>query len=96
MLGKAIQYTLNQWPYLIAYLNHGMTELDTNYVENKIREIALGKKNWLFFGNQDCGNIHALFYSLIISAIINELNPRLYIHYLLTKIQDMRLKPLIL
>ena len=89
-LGKAIQYTLNQWPYLIAYLNHGMAEIDTNYVENKIREIALGKKNWLFFGNKDCGNIHALFYSLIISAVINELNPRVYIHYLLTKIHDLR------
>ena len=89
-LGKAIQYTLNQWPYLIAYLNHGMAEIDTNYVENKIREIALGKKNWLFFGNKDCGKIHALFYSLIISAIINELNPRVYIHYLLTKIHDIR------
>lgn len=89
-LGKAIQYTLNQWPYLIAYLKHGMAEIDTNYVENKIREIALGKKNWLFFGNKDCGKIHALFYSLIISAIINELNPRVYIHYLLTKIHDLR------
>lgn len=89
-LGKAIQYTLNQWPYLIAYLNHGMAEIDTNYVENKIREIALGKKNWLFFGSKDCGKIHALFYSLIISAIINDLNPRVYIHYLLTKTQDLR------
>lgn len=89
-LGKAIQYTLNQWPYLIAYLNHGMAEIDTNYVENKIREIALGKKNWLFFGNKNCGKIHALFYSLIISAIINDLNPRVYIHYLLTKIHDIR------
>lgn len=89
-LGKAIQYTLNQWPYLIAYLKHGMAEIDTNYVENKIREIALGKKNWLFFGNKDCGKIHALFYSLIISAIINDLNPRVYIHYLLTKIHDLR------
>ena len=67
-----------------------MAEIDTNYVENKIREIALGKKNWLFFGNKDCGKIHALFYSLIISAIINELNPRVYIHYLLTKIHDIR------
>ncbi len=46
-LGTAIAYTLKQWPYLIAYLRHGMAEIDTNYVENKIRDIALGKKNWL-------------------------------------------------
>ena len=89
-LGKAIQYMLNQWPYLIAYLQHGMAEIDTNSVENKIREIALGKKNWLFIGNKDSGKIHALFYSLIISSVINELNPRVYIHYLLTKVHDLR------
>ena len=31
-LGKAISYTLNQWPFLVAYLRHGMAEIDTNYV----------------------------------------------------------------
>ena len=67
-----------------------MAEIDTNYVENKIRDIALGKKNWLFIGNEDCGKIHALWYSLIISSIINELNPRVYIHYLLTKVHQLR------
>jgi len=89
-LGKAISYTLKQWPYLVAYLQHGMAEIDTNYVENKIRDIALGKKNWLFIGNEDCGKIHALWYTLIISAIINELNPRVYIHYLLSKVHQLR------
>lgn len=77
-------------PYLIAYLRHGMAEIDTNYVENKIRDIALGKKNWLFIGNEDCGKIHALWYTLIISSIINDLNPRVYIHYILTKVHELR------
>lgn len=89
-LGNAITYTLNQWQYLIAYVNHGMAEIDTNAIENKIRTIALGKKNWLFMGNEDCGKIHALWYTLILSAIINELNPRVYIHYLLTKVHQLR------
>jgi transposase len=89
-LGKAIAYTLRQWPYLIAYLRHGMAEIDTNYVENKIRDIALGKKNWLTIGNEECGAIHALWYTLIISAVINDLNPRVYIHYLLTKVHELR------
>jgi transposase len=89
-LGNAIAYTLNQWPYLIAYLRHGMAEIDTNYVENKIRDIALGKKNWLFIGNENCGKIHALWYTLIISAVINDINPRVYIHYLLTKVHQLR------
>lgn len=89
-LGHAISYTLKQWPYLIAYLRHGMAEIDTNYVENKIRDIALGKKNWLFIGNEDCGKIHALWYTLIISSILNDLNPRVYIHYILTKVHELR------
>jgi transposase len=89
-LGNAISYTLKQWPYLIAYLRHGMAEIDTNYVENKIRDIALGKKNWLFIGNEHCGKIHALWYTLIISSIINDLNPRVYIHYILTKVHELR------
>jgi hypothetical protein len=89
-LGAAISYTLKQWPYLIAYLRHGMAEIDTNYVENKIRDIALGRKNWLFIGNEDCGKIHALWYTLIISSIINDLNPRVYIHYILTKVHELR------
>jgi hypothetical protein len=81
---------MKQWPYLIAYLQHGMAEIDTNYVENKIRDIALGKKNWLFIGNEACGKIHALWYTLIISSIINDLNPRVYIHYILTKVHELR------
>lgn len=89
-LGLAIKYTLNQWPYLIAYLRHGVAEIDTNLVENKIRPTALGKRNWLFMGHEDSGKIHALWYSLVLSAIINGLNPRVYIHYLLTQIHDLR------
>ena len=89
-LGQAITYTMNQWFYLRAYVNHGMAEIDTNYVENKIRDIALGKKNWLCIGNEECGKIHALWYTLIISAIMNKLNPRVYIHYLLTKVHALR------
>ena len=91
-LGKAVFYTLKQWSYLVAYLQHGMAEIDTNHIENKIRDIALGKKNWLFIGNEACGKIHALWYTLIISAIINDLNPRVYIHYILTKVHPLRRK----
>lgn len=89
-LGLAIKYTLTQWPYLIAYLRHGAAEIDTNLVENKIRPTAIGKRNWLFMGHEDSGRIHALWYSLVLSAIMNGLNPRVYIHYLLTQIHDLR------
>jgi transposase len=86
------QYMLKQWPYLIAYLRHGTVEIDTNQVENKIRPVALGKKNWLFMGNEDSGKIHAFWYTLVLSAMMNGLNPRAYVHYILTKIHDIRMK----
>lgn len=91
-LAKAIDYTLNQWPYLIAYCRHGMAEIDTNAIENKIREIALGRKNWLFIGNANSGKVHALFFSLVASCVLNELNPRVYLHYLLTQVHAIRKK----
>jgi len=91
-LGNAIQYTLKQWKYLIAYLRHGQAEIDTNGVENQIRVVALGRKNWMFMAHEEAGIIHATFYSLILSAKRNGLNPRIYIHYLLTKIHDLRQK----
>src|SRR3569623_1405543 len=81
---------LKQWPYLIAYVNHGHVEIDTNLVENKIRPIALGRRNWLFMEHEDSGKIHSLWYSLIASALMNDLYPRIYILYLLTKIHDLR------
>lgn len=90
-LASAIQYMLNQWYYLIAYCRHGSVEIDTNWVENKIRPTALGKKNWLFMGHEDSGLIHALWYSLVLSAMLNGLNPRVYVHYLLTQIHELRI-----
>ena len=89
-LAKAIQYSLTQWPYLIKYLRHGQAEIDTNWVEGEIRNIAIGKKNWMFIGNKKSGQVHAFFYSLTLSAILNKLNPRLYLHYLISKIHDIR------
>ena len=41
-------------------------------------------------GNKESGKIHALWYTLIISSIINDLNPRVYIHYILTKVHELR------
>lgn len=76
----------------LFYKGYDKAEIDTNYVENKIRPIAFSKKNWLFIGNEKSGLIHALFYKLVLSALMNEINPKLDIHYLLTKIDDLRLE----
>lgn len=91
-LGKAISYALNQWPRLIRYACHGEAEIDNNLVENQIRSPTLGKSNWLFVQREESGQINAQFYSLIQSAILNELNPSVYIHYVLTQVHAFRKK----
>lgn len=44
----------------------------------------------MFIGNKNSGQVHSFFYSLVLSAILNKLNSRLYLHYLVTKIHDIR------
>ena len=50
LLGKAIQYCLNQWDKLVVYIDAGFLKLDNNVAENAIRPFVLGRKNWLFSG----------------------------------------------
>ena len=49
-MGKAVSYALTEWESLEVYLKEPKIEIDNNLVENAIRPTALGKKNWLFFG----------------------------------------------
>jgi transposase len=89
-IGIAINYTLKQWDYLKKYVDYGEAEIDNNWVENEIRPLGLGKKNWLFVMHERSAQIGALYYSLIQSAKLNNLNPRIYLHYLLTQVHALR------
>ena len=89
-IGMAISYALKQWPYLAIYVDDGEVEADTNWVENQIRPFAVGRRNWLFVGHEKSAQIGALFYSLIQSAKLNDINPRIYLHYLLTQVHALR------
>jgi transposase len=82
-IGKAIGYALNHWGYLIRYVDHGEAEIDNNLIENQIRPFAISKKNWLFIGNTRAAQIAALFYSLIQSCKLNNINPKKYLVYVL-------------
>lgn len=72
---KAIDYTLKRWPSLIRYAETGHLPIDNNAVENAIRPIALGKKNWLFTGSERAGIRAAAIQSLLGTAKLNDLNP---------------------
>jgi transposase len=67
-MGKALNYTLAQWQSLEVYLKEPESEIDNSLVKNAIRPTALGKKNWLFFGDADAGQRSAIIYSIIESC----------------------------
>lgn len=86
LLGKAINYTLNQWNHLLVYLDHPDVTPDNNMAENAIRPFVIGRKNWLFAGTPDGAKASADIYSLIETAKANNLEPYKYLRYLLEKI----------
>jgi transposase len=89
-IGKAIAYSLNQWSYLEAYTHHGEVEIDNNLVENLIRPFALGRKNWLFVGNERGGAAAGIIYSLIQTCILNGFNTREYFNAILPLLPKVR------
>jgi hypothetical protein len=68
---RAIDYSLNRWVALTRFLDDGDLPIDNNWVENRIRPIALGRQNWLFAGSLRAGKRAAAVMSLIHSAKLN-------------------------
>jgi transposase len=89
-LGRAMLYTVNQWKELNGYVNHGEAEIDNNWVENQIRPFAIGRKNWLFLGNETAGNTAAFFYSILQTCRMNNIDARKYLIYALLQACKMR------
>lgn len=85
-LAKAIQYALNQWATLNTYLENGELMIDNNVIENNIRPFALGRRNWLFMGNERGATAAANIYSLIMMAKANQIDPYRYLRYLLEQL----------
>jgi transposase len=88
-MGKAVSYALGQWESLEVYLKEPEIEIDNNLVENAIRPTALGKKNWLFFGDADAGERSAIIYSIIESCRRHGIEPYTYLHDVLTRLPSM-------
>ena len=72
---RALHYTIKRWSALVRYAETGHLPIDNNPVENCIRPIALGKKNWLFTGSERAGQRAAAIQTLLSTAKLNGLNP---------------------
>ncbi len=87
-IGKAIAYTLRLWPRLIRYVDDGRFQIDNNLIENSIRPIALGRKNYLFAGSHDAAQNAAMIYSLLATCKINGVEPFGWLKNVLATISD--------
>lgn len=74
-LGKAISYAFGMWPRICRYCSDGCFQIDNNGIENAIRPIALGRKNYLFAGNDNGAENYCIFYTLLGSCLQAEVNP---------------------
>ena len=79
-------YALSNWTLLSAYLHDGRLEIDNNLVENAIRPTALGKKNWLFFGEAEAGERSAILYTIIECCRRRGIDPLTYLRDVLQRL----------
>lgn len=83
---KALDYSLKRWPALCRYATAGHLPIDNNPIENDIRPVAIGKKNWLFTGSERAGKRAAAIQSLLYTAKLNGLDPAAWLRDTLEKL----------
>ena len=87
-LGKAFHYLKEQWPYLTNYLKDVRLEISNNRAERSVKPFVIDRKNFLFANTPKGANGSAMMFSLIQTAIENELDPYSYLTWLLRKAKD--------
>ena len=87
-LKTAVEYTLLRWKELGRYILNGELEIDNNLVENQIRPVALGRKNYLFAGSHAGARRAALIYSLLGTCKLHNIDPFKWLKDVLERIQD--------
>jgi transposase len=87
-VAKAIDYMLKRWASFSRFVDDGRICLTNNAAERALRGIALGRKAWLFAGSDRGGERAAAIYSLIMTAKLNEVDPRAWLADVLARIAD--------
>lgn len=92
-LAKAIDYAFAHWGALVSYCQDGRLSIDNNAAERALRSVAVGRKNWIFFGNERGGQAAAVMYSLLATCKEHDIDPRTYLRDVLlriAKVSDVR------
>jgi transposase/uncharacterized coiled-coil protein SlyX len=88
-LGQALTYATNQWLALQVYVTDGALAIDNNAAERALRKIAVGRKNWLFFGSDAGGTTAAILASFTETCQRHRLNPWTYLTEVLTILPNL-------
>jgi transposase len=86
-IAQAIGYALNQWPALVRYTEAGTLAIDNNAAERALRGVAIGRKNWMFFGSDGGGKTAATLLSVLASCQRHEIDPFVYLRDVLSQIR---------
>ncbi|MDD2504169.1 MAG: IS66 family transposase, partial [Clostridia bacterium] len=89
LLGKAVHYAKSQRKYLERYLLDGRLEISNNRAERSIKPFVIGRKNWIFSNTPNGAKASAIYYSLIVSARENGLNPFEYLTWIFTNAPNL-------
>jgi len=93
-MGKAIGYALSLMPRLKVYLDDARVRIDNNLIENSVRPLALGRKNYLFAGSHEAAKRVAIFYSFFGTCHLRGTDPYNWLKTTLEKIQDQNIQNL--
>lgn len=87
-IGQALHYSLQRWDKLCLYTTDGRLQIDNNRIENTIRPVAIGRKNYLFAGSHNGARRAAMLYSFLGTCKINGVNPFEWLRYALNVIPN--------
>jgi len=87
-----MRYSIDRWSELSVYLFDGELEIDNNLVENAIRPVALGRKNYLFAGSHDAAQRAAMIYTFFAICKKHDVNPYQWLKYALENIMTINHK----
>ena len=87
-IGKALGYSIQRWPELMLYATDPKLNIDNNPVENSIRPVAIGRKNYLFAGSHEAAARSAMLYSLMGTCKLHGINPFIWLRDVLQRINQ--------
>jgi transposase len=89
-IGEAFHYFLNEYDYLIGYMRDGRLEMDNGFAERAIKYFAIGRNNWLFSDTVAGAEASSLFYSFVVTAKLNGVNPLHALTRIFTEVPNAR------